>query len=151
MGRLRVLSGRELCQILQQHGFAEVRRRGSHVVMQRRTDTGSITVPVQGASTEMRQERGPLAGADDDVVAGEGADIAVDDVRADEWLKDTLRPADRELDDPWQITDDGQFCRTWNVWDRGRPRCYRLYREGETFALHAVDRWGVVKLRRMNP
>ncbi len=48
----------------------------------------------------------------------------------------------------WQITDDGQFCRTWNVWDRGRPRCYRLYREGETFALHAVDRWGVVKLRR---
>jgi len=51
----------------------------------------------------------------------------------------------------WQLTDDSQFCRTWNVWDRGRPRCYRLYREGETFALHAVDRWGVVKLRRMNP
>ena len=46
MGRLRVLSGREVCRILQQHGFAEVRRRGSHVVMQRRTDTGSITVPV---------------------------------------------------------------------------------------------------------
>jgi len=35
MGRLRVLSGRETCQILQQHGFREVRRRGSHVVMQR--------------------------------------------------------------------------------------------------------------------
>jgi predicted RNA binding protein YcfA (HicA-like mRNA interferase family) len=46
MGRLRVLSGREVCRILQQHGFAEVRRRGSHVVMQRRTDPGSITVPV---------------------------------------------------------------------------------------------------------
>jgi predicted RNA binding protein YcfA (HicA-like mRNA interferase family) len=46
MGRLRVLSGREVCRILQQHGFAEVRRRGSHVVMQRRTDTGSVTVPV---------------------------------------------------------------------------------------------------------
>jgi predicted RNA binding protein YcfA (HicA-like mRNA interferase family) len=46
MGRLRVLSGREVCRILQQHGFAEVRRRGSHVVMQRRTDTGTITVPV---------------------------------------------------------------------------------------------------------
>ena len=41
MGRLRVLSGREVCRILQQHGFAEVRRRGSHVVMQRPTDTGS--------------------------------------------------------------------------------------------------------------
>jgi len=46
MGRLRVLSGREVCRILQQHGFVEVRRRGSHVVMQRKTDTGSITVPV---------------------------------------------------------------------------------------------------------
>jgi predicted RNA binding protein YcfA (HicA-like mRNA interferase family) len=46
MGRLRVLPGREVCRILQQHGFAEVRRRGSHVVMQRRTDTGSVTVPV---------------------------------------------------------------------------------------------------------
>ncbi len=46
MGRLRVLLEREVCRILQQHGFAEVRRRGSHVVMQRSTDTGSITVPV---------------------------------------------------------------------------------------------------------
>jgi len=27
MGRLRVLSGREVCRILQQHGFAEVRRK----------------------------------------------------------------------------------------------------------------------------
>ena len=46
MGRLRVLSGRELCRILQQHGFVEVRRRGSHIVMQRRTDAGSVTVPI---------------------------------------------------------------------------------------------------------
>jgi predicted RNA binding protein YcfA (HicA-like mRNA interferase family) len=46
MGRLRVLSGREVCRILQQHGFVEVRRRGSHVVMQRRRDAGSVTVPV---------------------------------------------------------------------------------------------------------
>ncbi len=46
MGRLRVLSGREVCRILRQHGFVEQRRRGSHVVMQRRGDTGSITVPV---------------------------------------------------------------------------------------------------------
>jgi predicted RNA binding protein YcfA (HicA-like mRNA interferase family) len=47
MGRLRVLSGREVCRILQQHRFVEVRRHGSHVVMQRRTDTGSVTVPFQ--------------------------------------------------------------------------------------------------------
>lgn len=46
MGRLRVLSGREACRILQEHGFIEVRRRGSHIVMQRRTDTGSVTIPV---------------------------------------------------------------------------------------------------------
>jgi predicted RNA binding protein YcfA (HicA-like mRNA interferase family) len=46
MGKLRVLSGREVCRILQQHGFVEVRRRGSHIVMQRRTDAGSVTVPI---------------------------------------------------------------------------------------------------------
>jgi predicted RNA binding protein YcfA (HicA-like mRNA interferase family) len=46
MAKLRVLSGREVCQILSQHGFAEVRRRGSHIVMQRRTTTGTVTVPV---------------------------------------------------------------------------------------------------------
>jgi predicted RNA binding protein YcfA (HicA-like mRNA interferase family) len=46
MGKLRVLSGREVCRILQQHGFVEVRQRGSHIVMQRRTDAGSVTVPV---------------------------------------------------------------------------------------------------------
>jgi predicted RNA binding protein YcfA (HicA-like mRNA interferase family) len=46
MGRLRVLSGRGVCRILQQHGFVEVRQRGSHIVMQRRTDAGSVTVPI---------------------------------------------------------------------------------------------------------
>lgn len=46
MGRLRVLSGREACHILQEHGFVEIRRRGSHIVMQRRADMGSVTVPV---------------------------------------------------------------------------------------------------------
>lgn len=46
MGRLRVLSGREVCRILANHGFAEVPRRGSHVVVQRRSDAGTLTVPV---------------------------------------------------------------------------------------------------------
>ena len=46
MGRLRVLSGREVSRILQRHGFVEVRRRGSHIVMQRRTEAGSVTVPI---------------------------------------------------------------------------------------------------------
>lgn len=46
MARLRVLSGREVCGILAQHGFAEVRRRGSHIVMQRRVAGSTVTVPV---------------------------------------------------------------------------------------------------------
>jgi len=46
LGRLRVLSGREACRILEQHGFFQVRQRGSHIVMQRRLQASTITVPV---------------------------------------------------------------------------------------------------------
>ncbi len=46
MGKLRVLSGVEVCAILMAHGFAEVRRKSSHIIMQRWTPTGTITVPV---------------------------------------------------------------------------------------------------------
>ena len=46
LARLRVLSGREVCQILASHGFVEVRRRGSHVVMQKADADGTVTVPV---------------------------------------------------------------------------------------------------------
>lgn len=46
MGRLRVLSGREACRILAEHGFAEVRRRGSHIAMQKRTVDSTVTVPI---------------------------------------------------------------------------------------------------------
>jgi len=35
-----------VCDILARHGFAEVRRRGSHVVMQKRATGTTITVPV---------------------------------------------------------------------------------------------------------
>jgi predicted RNA binding protein YcfA (HicA-like mRNA interferase family) len=34
MGNLKVLSGREVCAILIQHGFIRARQRGSHIVMQ---------------------------------------------------------------------------------------------------------------------
>jgi predicted RNA binding protein YcfA (HicA-like mRNA interferase family) len=44
--KLRVLSGREVCGILARQGFIEVRQRGSHVVMQKRLDATTITVPV---------------------------------------------------------------------------------------------------------
>ena len=46
MGRLRVLSGNDVCEILANHGFEEVRRHGSHVVMQRKHPGGSVTVLV---------------------------------------------------------------------------------------------------------
>lgn len=46
MGRLRVLSGRDVCQILETQGFSAVRRRGSHVVMQKRSGNSTTTVPV---------------------------------------------------------------------------------------------------------
>jgi predicted RNA binding protein YcfA (HicA-like mRNA interferase family) len=46
LGRLRVLSGREACAILSRNGFFQVRQRGSHVVMQKKTEDSTITVPV---------------------------------------------------------------------------------------------------------
>lgn len=46
MGSLRVLSGKEVCRILTHHDFMEVRRRGNHIVMQKKTDDSTITVPV---------------------------------------------------------------------------------------------------------
>jgi len=46
LGKLRVLSGNEVCKILEQHGFVRVRQHGSHIVMQRATDGGTTTVPV---------------------------------------------------------------------------------------------------------
>lgn len=46
MGKLRVLSGRDVCRILEAEGFTEVRHRGSHIVMQRRVGNTTTTVPV---------------------------------------------------------------------------------------------------------
>jgi predicted RNA binding protein YcfA (HicA-like mRNA interferase family) len=43
---LRVLSGKDVCAILERHGFTEVRRRGSHAVMQKKPPDTTITVPV---------------------------------------------------------------------------------------------------------
>lgn len=43
---MKIYSGREVCRILERRGFTEVRRRGSHIVMQRRATDGTITVVV---------------------------------------------------------------------------------------------------------
>ncbi|MCC8997892.1 MAG: type II toxin-antitoxin system HicA family toxin [Candidatus Contendobacter sp.] len=50
MGKLRILSGQEVCAILAGHGFVEVRRRGSHVIMQKQLEESTITVPVPNHS-----------------------------------------------------------------------------------------------------
>jgi predicted RNA binding protein YcfA (HicA-like mRNA interferase family) len=46
LGRLRTFSGKQLCAVLTQHGFAQVRQRGSHVIMQKRSAETTVTVPV---------------------------------------------------------------------------------------------------------
>ncbi len=46
MPKLRVLSGQAVCRIMTEHCFAQVRRKGSHIVMQKREGSTTITVPV---------------------------------------------------------------------------------------------------------
>jgi predicted RNA binding protein YcfA (HicA-like mRNA interferase family) len=43
---LQVLSGKEVCRILEVSGFRMVRQQGSHCIMQQRTEQGTVTVPV---------------------------------------------------------------------------------------------------------
>jgi predicted RNA binding protein YcfA (HicA-like mRNA interferase family) len=59
MSKLRVLSGRDVCRILAVHGFAEVRQRGSHIVMQLRLPNTTVTVPVPN---HRELDRGTLRG-----------------------------------------------------------------------------------------
>lgn len=46
MGKLRILSGREVCQIMKVNGFVQVRHSGSHIIRQLKTEETTITVPV---------------------------------------------------------------------------------------------------------
>lgn len=46
MGKLKVLSGREVCKIMAEFGFLEVRQKGSHIIMQKKMEHTTITVPV---------------------------------------------------------------------------------------------------------
>lgn len=43
---MKSISGKEVCTILMQFGFIQVRQRGSHVIMQKRLDQSTVTVPV---------------------------------------------------------------------------------------------------------
>jgi len=46
LAKLRVLSGKDVCEILAGNGFIEVRRRGSHIAMQKKEADSTVTVPV---------------------------------------------------------------------------------------------------------
>ena len=46
MGKLKVLSGKEVCKILEQNGFDQIRQWGSHIIMQKKTGDATITIPV---------------------------------------------------------------------------------------------------------
>lgn len=46
LGKLRVLSGNEICQILSKFGFVIVRQKGSHIIIQKKIESSTITVPV---------------------------------------------------------------------------------------------------------
>jgi len=46
LGRLKVLSGVEVCRILGSHGFVQVRQKGSHLIMQKNVGNSTVTVPV---------------------------------------------------------------------------------------------------------
>jgi predicted RNA binding protein YcfA (HicA-like mRNA interferase family) len=46
LGKLRILSGQEVCSILERFGFVNVRQRGSHIVMQLATEVSTKTIPV---------------------------------------------------------------------------------------------------------
>ncbi len=50
MPRLHPLSAREVCRILQKHGFAIVRQKGSHIILRRELQDRGITVPVPNHS-----------------------------------------------------------------------------------------------------
>ena len=51
MPKLGVFSGEEVCRLLEAEGFVRVRQRGSHIVLQRVSPEGAITVPVPNHRT----------------------------------------------------------------------------------------------------
>jgi predicted RNA binding protein YcfA (HicA-like mRNA interferase family) len=50
LGKLRVLSAKQVCQILTEQGFIQVRQRGSHIIMQKKIDDSTLTIPVPNYS-----------------------------------------------------------------------------------------------------
>jgi predicted RNA binding protein YcfA (HicA-like mRNA interferase family) len=43
LGKLRLLSAKQICKILEDNGFIAIRQKGSHIVMQKQIDNSTIT------------------------------------------------------------------------------------------------------------
>ena len=50
----------------------------------------------------------------------------------------------------WEITPDGRYCRSWNVWDAQRRRCYTVRRAGNRLELQPEGRWSVAYFERVS-
>lgn len=50
LGKLKTLSGKEVCKILSANGFNLIRQKGSHIIMQKKFENTTITVPVPNHS-----------------------------------------------------------------------------------------------------
>ncbi len=46
MSKLKILSGEDVCRILEKFSFKEIRKRGSHIVMQKKIRNMTTTVPI---------------------------------------------------------------------------------------------------------
>ncbi|MCL5992471.1 MAG: type II toxin-antitoxin system HicA family toxin [Bacteroidetes bacterium] len=46
MGKLQILSAKDLCKILESHGFVYLRQKGSHIIMQKKMAESTVTIPV---------------------------------------------------------------------------------------------------------
>ena len=46
MGKLKIFSGSDICRILATYEFVQVRQKGSHIIMQKRLENSTVTVPV---------------------------------------------------------------------------------------------------------
>jgi predicted RNA binding protein YcfA (HicA-like mRNA interferase family) len=46
LGKLKVLSGKQVCKILEGHDFETVRQKGSHIIMQKKEGGSTITIPI---------------------------------------------------------------------------------------------------------
>ncbi len=46
MGKLPQISGKELCRTLEKEGFVFIRQTGSHHLYQKKSEEGTITIPI---------------------------------------------------------------------------------------------------------